>query len=171
MAPTRRRARPMLILGVVAVAIAALVGWLYWSGHQVWSSLDNAADDFGVPEGFSELQRVRSGEAVCFVTCTGGGEAVVTVILDPGSLTEDEACSRMEDAVRESLADAGSVLEPPLGLYQCDFGGPLEGTMWIGGVVARAADLRPDGGERWLEDEAVPELPVVAWVQFNSGIE
>ena len=44
------------------------------------------------------------------MTCTGGGEAVLTVVFDPGSLSEDDACERMENAVRE-FADVCRVLQ------------------------------------------------------------
>ena len=60
MTPTRRPSRSMLIVaGAAVAAVAALVGWFVWNGHQVWSRLESAADDFGVPDGFTELQRVR----------------------------------------------------------------------------------------------------------------
>jgi hypothetical protein len=156
---------------VVALVVAAIVGWVMWTNHRVWSDLDRAADDFGVPPGFTELQRVRSGDAFCFVTCTNGGEPVLTVVFDPGTLSIDETCDAVEEAVRESLDAAGSDLEPSLGFYECDFVGPLDGTMRIAGLVAQTEDLCTGCGDRWLDDQAVPDLPVVAWVAFHSGIE
>jgi len=156
---------------VVALVIAVIVGWIMWTNHQVWGDLDDAADDFSVPTGFTELQRVRSGDAFCFVSCTNGGEAVLTLVFDPGTLTTDEACDALEEAVRESVDAAGSDLYPSLGFYECDFAGDLEGTMGISGRVDRTAELCTGCGERWLDDEEVPDLPVVAWVYFSSGIE
>ena len=42
--------------------------------------------------------------------------------------------------------------------------------MTIRGAVVMNGDLCTGCGERWLDDEAVPDLPLVAY-EFNSGIE
>jgi hypothetical protein len=149
--------RAVVALCLVCVVPLSIVGVLVWNVHSTWHKLDEAADDFGIPPGFTEVERVRSGTAACFVTCTNGGEAVVTVILDPGSLSVPAACDAMEKAVRDFIDDAGTELEPALGFYECDFGGPLAGTMRMGGAVEHAKDLCEGCGERWLDDVDVPE--------------
>ena len=70
-----------VVVGVV-VALAVIVGW---EARRTWSRLDSVAASFEAPAGMSELARVRQGDGFCFVSCTGGGEAVVTMCWMPAN--------------------------------------------------------------------------------------
>ena len=67
---------------------------------------DNAADDFRVPRGFTEVARPRQGSGFCWVTCTNGGEAVVTIVLETDYTDPTEACRALRPAIVDLTGDA-----------------------------------------------------------------
>lgn len=70
-----------LVPTVILVIVAAVVGWLAFDVHRSWARLDKASRTFEVPAGLTEVARIRQGTALCFVSCTGGGEAIVTIVM------------------------------------------------------------------------------------------
>jgi hypothetical protein len=45
---------------------------------------------------------------------------------------------------------------------------------WLGSValiVARRVELQPLSGTRWMEEEPIPNVPLLAWMEINGGIE
>jgi hypothetical protein len=45
---------------------------------------------------------------------------------------------------------------------------------WLGSValiLARRVELQPLSGTRWMEEEPVPNVPLLAWMEINGGIE
>ncbi len=142
-----------------------------------------------VPDGFRRVAAVRQGTAFCFGTCTNGGEAVVTVVLDGGDLPVDTACDRIRRAVSAVASDVQSPSDPvspdePTTTttsaaddpFRCSWGGSLGGRANAGAVVMLRSDLQPLGpaqlyGPRWTEKIQIPSGPLLAWIQFNSGVE
>ena len=142
-----------------AVVIAAVVGWAFWFARRQWDRLDNAADDFRVPQGFREVARPRQGSGFCWVTCTNGGEAIVTIVLESDSKDPIEACRALRPAIVDLTGDAD-----PSYLGTCGWTGQLGGSATVFAGADRAANLRsPYDGHRWTEAVAIPD--------FNSGIE
>src|SRR5437588_3421346 len=82
--PAWGRVALALLGGFVLVGVAA-VGWIAWTAHETWSRLEAAQDRLHVPARFRRIATVRTGHGFCFVSCTGGGEATVTVLLDVGN--------------------------------------------------------------------------------------
>jgi hypothetical protein len=161
--PTKRVA-----LGLTGAAvIAAVVGGPFWSARREWDRLDNAAQDFRVPRGFTEVARLRQGSGFCWVTCTNGGEAIVTIVLETDDTDPIEACRALRPAIVDLTGDAEASY-----LATCGWTGHLGGSATVFGGADRAANLRsPYDGHRWTEAVALPDSPVVAFVEFNSGIE
>jgi hypothetical protein len=142
-----------------------------------------------VPQGLRKIATVRQGTAFCFVTCTNGGEAIVTIVLDGGELTVDAACDRIRRAVNALASDVEvpsskatpadpttTTTRAPYDPFECAWSGSLGGKATVGGVVMLRRDLQPLGpaqlyGPRWTEKVEIPPGPVLAWVQFNSGLE
>jgi len=165
------------IVGALGFSAAVFFGWGAWVSHRTWSHLDSAARELHLPSGFTEIGRVRSGDGVCFVSCSHGGEAVLTVVMDPGARPADEACQRVEHAVRRLAGGAQAAADAPGYGLRCDISGSLSGTMYVRGGVAQHDDVdcqetslscaRP----RWTDTMPVPDLPTVAWIEFNGGIE
>jgi len=162
-------------MGAIALGVVVtFIGWMTFTVHQTWSQLDAAAGAFQVPAGFNEVARVRQGTALCFVTCTQGGEAIVTIVLSAGDLKVETACSELDRAVREvgNQVKAG----PKIDAFQCNSSGSLRGDSSVWGIVAKRSDLKPLGpaglyGPRWTEKMPIPDVPLLAWVELNSGIE
>ena len=104
----------------------------------------------------SELARVRQGDGFCFVSCTGGGEAVVTIVLDASELTVEAACEEVRRSVQHLAGDAVNkrAIEDD---EQCVYTGDLYDDAGVGGVVARRVDLSELRGTRWMEEEPIPK--------------
>ena len=149
------------------MALAVIVGW---EARRTWSRLDSVAASFEAPAGMSELARVRQGDGFCFVSCTGGGEAVVTIVLDASELTVDAACEEVRRSVQHLAGDAVDkrAIEDD---EQCVYTGDLYDDAGVGGVVARRVDLSELRGTRWMEEEPIPNVALLAWIEINSGIE
>jgi hypothetical protein len=165
-----------VVAGGVGVVAGLVFGWSVVSGRWTWSRLEGEAEELEVPSGFTEIDRVRTGEGFCFVSCTGGGEAVLTVVMDPGELSVEESCRRVEQAVKQLAGSADAAPDSMTYGYRCDIGGPLDGSASVRGVVIQRGDIECEEpslgcGPRWMEKLPVPDLPVIAWIEFNSGIE
>jgi hypothetical protein len=165
---TRRRLRFVLVAvsGLIVLG-GVLVGWPAWTARQEWRRLDNAADDFGVPAGFTEVARLRQGSGFCIVTCTNGGEAVVTIVFETDYSDPTEACRALRPAVVDLTGDA----EDASYLDRCGWRGELGGPATVFAGAGRASGFSPHDGNRWTDAATVPDSPVVAFVEFNSGIE
>jgi len=101
------------------------------------------------------------------VTCTNGGEAVVTIVLETDYTDPIEACRALQPAVVDLTGDAADTSY----LSTCGWTGQLGGSATVFAGADRAANLFPNDGHRWTEAVAVPDSPVVAFVEFHSGIE
>jgi hypothetical protein len=163
-----------LVPTVILVIVAAVVGWLAFDVHRSWARLDKASRAFEVPAGLTEVARIRQGTALCFVSCTGGGEAIITIVMTARELPAETACSELRQAVEKIAQDTkqGRAIEA----YQCNWTGALGGGSTAWGIVAWRADLKPLGprglyGPRWTERTEIPDEPLLVWVEFNSGIE
>ena len=97
---------PVIVVVSLTVVTALAVGWAIWSTQQRWDRLDDAADDFRVPPGFTEVARPRQGSGFCWVTCTNGGEAVVTIVLETDHTDPMEACRALRPAIVDLTGDA-----------------------------------------------------------------
>jgi hypothetical protein len=151
----------VLMVGALVVAFPLLSSW------SEWRRIDNAADDFQVPPGFTEVARPRQGTAFCFVTCTNGGEAIVTIVLASDYEDPEEACRALRPAVVELTGDADEADLSEL----CGWSGELGGAASVFAGAGPAASFGPTTGHRWSEVVDVPDTAVVAYVEFNSGIE
>ncbi len=166
--PRRWRVAPAVIVVVSLTVVTALaVGWAIWSTQQQWDQLDDAADDFRVPPGFTEVARPRQGSGFCWVTCTNGGEAVITIVLATDHTDPMEACRALRPAIVGLTGDAADASH----LDSCGWVGELGGSASVFASAGRQQDFRPHDGHRWTDAVAVPESPVVAFVEFNSGLE
>lgn len=164
----RRIVRTSVALTAVMVALVAVIaGWWIWSVRQTWDTLDTAAEDFDVPPGFTEVARPRQGTAFCWVTCTHGGEAIVTMVFETEYTDPADACPALRRAVVELTGDAteASHADP------CGWVGGLPGPAWVYAGAGYQQDFRPNDGTRWTEAVAIPSTPVIAYVEFSSGIE
>jgi len=164
----RRIVRTLVALTAVTFGLVAVIaGWGIWSVRQTWDTLDTAAEDFDVPPGFTEVARPRQGTAFCWVTCTHGGEAIVTMVFETEYTDPAEACPALRRAVVELTGDAteASYVDP------CGWVGELPGPASVYAGVNYQRDFRRNGGTRWTEAVAVPSTPVIAYVEFSSGIE
>jgi hypothetical protein len=157
-----------VVLGVTGAAvIATVVSWPFWSARRQWDRLDNAAQDFRVPRRFTEVTPPRQGSGFCWVTCTNGGEAIVTIVLETDYTDPIEACRELRPAIVALTGDGDASNQGT-----CGWTGQLGGSATVFAGADRAANLRsPYDGHRWTEAAAVPDSPVVAFVEFNSGIE
>jgi hypothetical protein len=54
---------------------------------------------------------------------------------------------------------------------QCVYTGDLYDDAGVAGIVARRVDLQPLSGTRWMDEEPIPNVPLLAWIEINSGIE
>jgi hypothetical protein len=145
---------------------ALVVAWPFWSARQEWNRIDNAAADFQVPPGFTEVARPRQGQGFCFVTCTNGGEAIVTIVLESDYEDPEEACRALRPAVVELTGDAQDMSYDDY----CGWAGELGGTASVFAGAGYATSFGPSG-HRWTEVVDVPDSRVVAYVEFTSGIE
>jgi hypothetical protein len=164
----RRIVRAMVAVTAVMFAlVAVIVGWWIWSVRQVWDKLDTAAEDFDVPPGFTEVARPRQGTAFCWVTCTHGGEAMVTMVFETEYTDPADACPALRRAVVELTGDAteGSYEDP------CGWVGELPGPASLYAGAGYQQDFRANDGTRWTEAAAIPSTRVIAYVELNSGIE
>jgi hypothetical protein len=164
----RRIVRTSVALAAVMVALVGVIaGWWIWSVRQTWDTLDTAAEDFDVPPGFTEVARPRQGTAFCWVTCTHGGEAIVTMVFETEYTDPADACPALRRAVVELTGDAteASHVDP------CGWVGGLPGPAWVYAGAGYQQDFRPNDGTRWTEAVAIPSTPVIAYVEFSSGIE
>jgi|ERR671919_81507 hypothetical protein len=164
--------RVLFVLAGLAVAVGSVAGWVAWEARRTWSRLDSAAAGLTIPDGMSELLRVRQGQGFCWVSCTGGGEAVLTVVLDASELTIETACDELRPLVQELSEGPAHFASIPD--YQCGYVGSLYDDASVIGTVARRVDLcEPPSacGTRWMETQPVPDVPLLAWIEFNSGIE
>lgn len=154
---------------MTALVVGATVGWPFGVAWWEWRRIDRAADEFQVPPGFTEVARPRQGQAFCVVSCTGGGEAIVTIVLrvDADGMGPEEACRLLRAAVVELTGDAETADMPG----QCGWRGELGGTATVCAGAGPAAIFGPTSGHRWAEAVAVPDSEVVAFVEFNSGVE
>jgi hypothetical protein len=138
----RRLGRAILsvtaVLGLVVVVIAA---WLAIWVHSAWARLDRGADKFAAGPPFDVVAHVRQGTALCFVSCTHGGDATVTVVMTVDGDVAD-ACAKLQERVG-AVASAPAVEAP--GDFACDFSAPLGGGAMVRGVVAMRSQLRPLG--------------------------
>jgi hypothetical protein len=177
------------IVVFIVVALGLVAAWFGFDARRTWSRLDRAAHRFKVPDGFRPVATVRQGTAFCFVTCTNGGEALVTIVLDGGEMPIDAACDRIRRAVSTVAPDVEApssdatptgptttTTRSPTTLFQCVWSGSLGGQATAGGVVMLRSDLQPLGpaqlyGPRWTEKIEIPAGPLLAWIEFNSGLE
>lgn len=161
------------VVGLVVVAACVVVAAVTAIGVQrTWVNLDRSAARFRTPEGLHEVARLRQGTAWCIISCTNGGEAVVTIVFDASAGTAADACGR----VRQSLSDVAVPLEliDDSG-FSCAWQAALPRGAFARGYVADADQLQPlsptgSAGPRWSDAIAVPK-GVVAWAEFNSGLE
>ena len=167
--PTARRPWRWLVaitLGLV-VALAAGVAWVVRTADRTWDRLDSAADDFEVPSGFTQVARVRQGTAFCWVTCTNGGEANVTLVFETDARTPEEACRKLHQPVVELTGDATK----PEFTETCGWRGDLAGNSSVYAAAGPHASFGPQSGFRWTEEVEAPDTPVVAYVEFASGLD
>ena len=162
------------VAGVVTALLLLAAVWVIRDVRRTWARLDAAAQMFEIPQGFVEVGRARQGTAFCFVSCTNGGEAAVTVVMRTGALPVEDACEALGAAVRDVGRDTrrGAAHED----YRCSWEADLGATATVWAVVVERSALKPLGpaglyGPRWTEDLAIPDAPVLAWVEFNRGIE
>jgi hypothetical protein len=160
----------LFVAAGVVVALAIIVGWPAWSARRTWSRLDSVAARFEAPDGFSELTRVRQGDGFCFVTCEGG-EALITVVLDASEVTVEAACEEMRRSVRHLSGDRDQERLTGLEEAQCGYTAGLYDDARVTAIVAKRVDLDPLSGTRWMEEETIPNAPLIAWIEINSGIE
>lgn len=165
-------ARPRSLM-VPAVLLAsgvplAIIGWMAWEVRSTWHRLDDAADEFQVPAGFEKVDTVRQGTAACFVTCTNGGEAIVTIVLSSEIEDPGDACDSLHGAVVELTGAA----TPGAFGASCGSNGELgDGASVWAGAWPTSSLSEPGSGGRWHEEVAPPDSAVVAVVEFRSGIE
>lgn len=168
-----RRFALMLVVGVLASVLATVVAISLVSRvRRTWDRLDRAAREVHALPGFSEIARVRQGTALCIITCTSGGEAAITVVME--SNTVDGACEEMRDEVARVARDVET--QPVVDGELCRWKGALGGGSVATGIVIPRNQLRPltrDGrfGYRWTDKIRPPESQVLAWVELNSGVE
>jgi hypothetical protein len=164
----KRRQLIRVVLGATgAGAIAAVVAWPFLSARQQWDRLDSAADDFRVPRGFTEVARPRQGTGFCWVTCTNGGEAVVTIVLEAAYTDPTQACRALRPAIVDLTGEAADASNQGY----CGWVGQLDGSATVFAGAARGANFHRNDGHRWTETVTPPDSPVVAFVEFNSGLE
>jgi hypothetical protein len=165
--------RRLIVRGLLAgTALMVTVGaiaacWWAWSVRRVWDRLDAAAEDFDVPAGFTEVARLRQGTAFCVVTCTHGGEALVTMVFETDFTDPADACPALRAAIVELTGDAADASYGD----ECGTVGDLGGSASVFAGAGHRQDYRPHDGNRWTDAVAVPDSPVIAYVEFNSGIE
>ena len=160
--------RVLLILLCAVLIVVAGAGWVAWMTHRQWDRLDTAADNFEAPAGFTEVALVRQGTAFCFVSCTNGGEAIVTSVFKTNAKTPEEACRALRPVVTDLAANE---VQPWSAGTECGWIGGLGGSATIGGFAGPQSTYGKDGGARWTEKIDAPDSPVVAYVEFNSGVE
>jgi hypothetical protein len=187
---TRRSAwlKRYSILVFIVVALSIVGAWFAVDARRTWSRLDRAADRFQVPDGFRQMGMVRQGTAFCFVTCSNGGEALVTIVLDAGEMPVDSACDRLRLAVRTVASNVEATASGPRPAgpttttrarndpFRCAWSGRLGGKAMATALVMFRSNLQPLGpaqlyGPRWTERIKLPAGPLLAWVEFNSGLE
>jgi hypothetical protein len=176
------------IVAFIVVALGLVTAWFALDARRTWSRLDRAAGRFEVPDGFRLVATVRRGTAFCFVTCTNGGEALVTVVLDGGQMPVETACDRIRRAVSRVASDieAPNSDAAPVGPttttrvsgdpFRCTWSGSLGGEATATGLVMLRSDLRPLEpaqlyGPRWTGKIEIPAGPLLAWIEFSSGLE
>lgn len=112
------RVRLPVLVGVVALAAVAVIGFPFGYASWTWSRLHSTAGRFE-PDGFTEVARVRQGQGFCLVSCSGGGEAIITIVLDASEVTADQACGagdiRCEGSTSLSDTDLRPGATSPLG--------------------------------------------------------
>jgi len=101
------------------------------------------------------------------VTCTNGGEAVVTIVFETDYTDPMEACRALRPAIVDLTGDAADASSPGY----CGWAGELGGSASVFAGAGREPGFRPHDGHRWTDAVAVPDSPVVAFVEFNSGLE
>lgn len=100
---------------------------------------------------------VRS-DGFCLVTCTRGGEAVITVVLDASELIVDAACEEVRRSVQDLSGEAVHERLTGIDDAQCVYTGDLYDDAGIIGIVARRVDLHKLRGTRWMEEEPFPNV-------------
>jgi hypothetical protein len=155
---------------VPLVLLAAGAAWFTWSVQRVWDQLDSAAGRFEAPPGFEQVARVRQGTGFCWVSCTGGGEAAVTLVLSTDAPDPQTACRALRRAIVDVAGDdVRQTGFPDEGT--CGWVGELGGTATVVAVAGPRSAFDAGSGYRWREEVEPPDSPVVAYVEFNSGIE
>ena len=168
-----RTAVACALVGLVVVAACVVVAVVTATGVQrTWANLDRSAAGLRTPEGLHEVARLRQGTAWCIISCTNGGEAAVTIVFDANAGTAADACGRL----RQSLSEVAGPLEPiDDSGFSCAWQAALPRAAVVRGFVTDADQLQPlsptgSAGPRWSDAIAVPK-GVVAWAEFNSGLE
>jgi hypothetical protein len=160
--------------GLVAVALTVVVAagavWMASTVHREWDRLDSAAEEFKAPRGFTQVDRVRQGTALCWVSCTNGGEAAVTLVLETDATDPEQACRVLRTALVDLVGDAVWQLDDDTD-GTCGWAGDLGGSATVAAVAGPRSAFDAASGYRWREKVEAPDSPVVAFVEFNSGIE
>jgi hypothetical protein len=91
-------------------------------------------------------------------------------------VSDEDACREVEGMVRALAKKVSAARDAARYGFSCDFTGSLRHGITTRGAVIRQEDANCDHpsvscGPRWMEKLAVPRLPLIAWVEFNSGIE
>jgi hypothetical protein len=167
-APQRGWRGPLILFLVCLAAIGIATVATVWrrEGRATWRHLDQAAESFDPPAGFREVARVRTGTTACFISCSGDGGAVVTIVYETDANSPESACAMMRTSVEmlAGEAEADRYAEP------CAYIGPLGGPSRIYASADSASNLRNANIQPWMAKIPVPESQVVAFVEFNSGI-
>lgn len=158
-------------LGVVAlgVAVAAGVAWMASTVHRKWDRLDSGAGAFKAPRGLTEVDQVRQGTAFCLVSCTNGGEAAVTLVFKTDATDPKQACRALRPALVDLVGDDVRQLDDTD--ETCGWAGALGGSATVAAVAGPRTAFDAASGYRWREEVEPPDSSVVAFVEFNSGIE
>jgi ABC-type Fe3+ transport system permease subunit len=156
-------------LGLSIIVILIVVYVLYERNtvRTNWRRIDSAARRFERPDGLEQVARVRQGTAFCWVTCTRGGEAVVTLVFS-SSIGVAESCENL----RRSLTALSNSVTLASDQSTCSWKAALGHGATARASVDEASNLTGRGsGWRWMDKVAIPSSKVVAWVEFKSGIE
>jgi hypothetical protein len=161
----KRFAGAALVLTLILIALGV---YETRKVRATWDRIDSASQRFQQPDGIEQVARVRQGTAFCWVSCTEGGEAIVTLVFS-SKLGVDETCDRL----RASLAALNRRAVTPASFEStCSWRVALTHGAYARASVDESSRLSGAGsGWRWMEKVPVPSSAVVAWVEFNSGSE
>jgi hypothetical protein len=154
------------------LAVAALVAWPFWQASQVWSDLRMTADAIPVSEELGLIEQVESGVGFCWVSCTGGGEATIAMLMDASSLDTTDACDRVESAVRSVAGQVDEEKQLPAD-WECGFYANGVGKQVVRGLVLRdpRSFCQVGCGFRWADSQPPPDVELLAVIEVFSGIE